>query len=234
MADVSRPPDSHPESRGPAAAPRHRRRRSRPEANARLTGALAAILLLLLAAEGVTVLRVGQLLTAHVVIGLILVPPVLAKIGSTSWRFVRYYGGDPEYRKKGPPKPILRVLGPLVVVLTAVLFASGIALLLAPSSWRGTLLFVHRASFFLWLAVMAVHVLGHLVETGRLAPQDWMRRTSRRVGGAGARRLLIVATIVVGVVLAMSLVGNVQSYRQHDGRFFKGPGGPPPRAAGRP
>jgi hypothetical protein len=198
-----------------------------------LTGGLAAVLLVLLAAEGVTVLRVGQLLTAHVVIGLILVPPVLAKIGSTTWRFVRYYLGDPEYRKKGPPKPILRALGPLVVVLTVALFASGIALLLAPSSWHGTLLFLHRASFFLWLAVMTVHVLGHLVETGRLAPQDWVRRTRRRVSGGGARLLLIAATLVVGALLAMSLVGNVHSYRQHGGPFYKGPGSPPPRAGGR-
>jgi hypothetical protein len=232
MADASIPPNSHTDTPRLAPTPQHHRRRSRPEANARLTGGLAAILLILLAAEGVTVLRVGQLLTAHVVIGLILVPLVLAKIGSTSWRFARYYMGDPEYRKKGPPKPILRALGPLVTVLTVVLFASGIVLLLGPSSWHGTLLFVHRASFFLWLAVMVVHVLGHLVETGRLAPQDWLRRTRRRVAGAGARRLLILATLVVGVVLALSLVGNVHSYHQH-GRFFHGKGGPPPGAAAR-
>jgi hypothetical protein len=217
------------------AGPSHsgRRSRSRPEANARLTGGLAAVLLVLLVAEGVTVLRVGSLLTAHVVIGLILVPLVLVKIASTTWRFVRYYSGDPDYRRKGPPKPILRVLGPLVVVLTVVLFGSGIALLLGPSSLHGTLLFVHRASFFLWLAVMAVHVLGHLVETGRLAPQDWMRRTSARVRGAGVRRLLIVATIVAGVVLAASLAGNVSTFRQHGGSFHHGSGGPPPQAASR-
>ena len=59
----------------------------RVEANARLTGMTALVLLLLLAVEGYTILRVGADLTLHVVIGMILVPPVLLKIGSTSWRF---------------------------------------------------------------------------------------------------------------------------------------------------
>ncbi len=59
------------------------------ESNARLTGSAAAVLLLLLAIEGVTVLRVRALLTLHVFIGMLLVPPVLLKVGSTTWRFVR-------------------------------------------------------------------------------------------------------------------------------------------------
>src|SRR6516164_3578640 len=70
--------------------------------NARLTGATAAVLLVLLAAEGATVLSVRSLLTLHVFIGMLLVPPVLVKIGSTGWRFVRYYRGSPAYRRKGP------------------------------------------------------------------------------------------------------------------------------------
>src|SRR5579863_2660040 len=63
------------------------------ESNARLTAATAAVLLVLLAAEGVTILRIHALLTPHVVIGMLLVPPILLKIGSTGWRFVRYYRG---------------------------------------------------------------------------------------------------------------------------------------------
>ena len=47
-------------------------------ANARLTASNAAILLVLLAAEGVTILRVRELLTPHVFIGMVLVPPVLS------------------------------------------------------------------------------------------------------------------------------------------------------------
>jgi hypothetical protein len=72
------------------------------EANARLTGTVAALLLVLLAAEGVTVLRVRALLTAHVFIGMLLVPPVLLRMGSTGYRFVRYYAGSPPTGGKGP------------------------------------------------------------------------------------------------------------------------------------
>lgn len=198
-----------------APTPAHTRRPSpaRPEGNARLTGGLAAVLLVLLAAEGVTVLRVGQLLTWHVVIGLVLVPPIAAKIGSTLWRFARYYLGDADYRLKGPPALLLRLLGPLMITLTVVLFGSGIALLLAPVGWTGRLLEIHKVSFVLWFAVTAVHVLGHLVETGRLAPQDWLPAGRRRIRGAGARRAVLVGSVALGAVLAVALAGHVGTYR---------------------
>ena len=60
------------------------------EANARLTASTSAVLFLLLAAEGVTLLRIHGLLSAHVFVGMLLIPPVLVKVGSTSYRFVRY------------------------------------------------------------------------------------------------------------------------------------------------
>jgi hypothetical protein len=87
-------------------------------ANARLTATNAAVLLVLLAAEGVTILRVRELLTPHVFIGMVLIPPVLLKVASTGWRFARYYRGVPAYRRKGPPPLLLRLLGPAVVILT--------------------------------------------------------------------------------------------------------------------
>ena len=90
------------------------------------------MLFVLLAAEGVTILQVGRLITPHVFIGMLLVPPVLLKMGSTPWKFARYYLGTPAYRQKGPPLLALRLLGPFVVVLTLAVFASGIALLLGP------------------------------------------------------------------------------------------------------
>ena len=49
-------------------------------ANARLTASSAVVLL---AAEGVMILRVRELLTPHVFIGMVLIPPVLLKVAST-------------------------------------------------------------------------------------------------------------------------------------------------------
>ncbi len=191
------------------------------EANARLTGSTAAVLLVLLAAEGVTVLRVHSLLTPHVFIGMLLVPPVVLKIGSTGWRFVRYYRGSAAYRRKGPPPLLLRLLGPAVLLLTVILFASGIALLVGPRSSRQTLLFLHKASFILWFGAMTIHVLGHIVETARLAPRDWVRRTRHDVDHAGVRRWALAASLVVGLFLGALMLQYVSGYQSHYGRDFE-------------
>jgi hypothetical protein len=186
-----------------------RRAQSGVEANARLTGSLAVVLLVLLAAEGVTILRVRELLTPHVFIGMLLVPPVLFKMASTGWRFVKYYLGSPAYRRKGPPPPLLRLLGPVVVVLTLAVFATGIALLLGPEGWRSILLLLHKASFILWLVAMAVHVLGHVVDTARLAPRDWLRRSRDQVNGAGVRQWAIASSLAIGVLLGVVVAPRV-------------------------
>lgn len=186
-----------------------RRAESGVAGNARLTAANAAVLLVLLAVEGVTVLQVRQLLTPHVFIGMVLIPPVLVKVASTTWRFGRFYRGAPAYQRKGPPPVVLRLLGPVVVVLTVVLLASGVGLMLVSQSWLPLLLKVHKASFVLWFGVMTIHVLGHLGEVFRLAPRDWLRRTRREVTGAGLRQWLIAGSLVVGVLLGFLLVSRV-------------------------
>jgi len=204
-SERSKPPAS-------TAAPFDGRPKGGVEANARLTATAAVVLLVLLAAEGVTVLRIRALLTPHVFIGMLLVPPVLLKMGSTGYRFVRYYAGSPDYRRKGPPPALLRLLGPVVVLLTLTLFASGIALLFAPHGLRRELLFVHKASFVLWFVAMAVHVLGHLLDTARLAPLDFYWRTRQQVAGAGLRQWALAASIALGALLAVLFVGRVGHY----------------------
>ena len=184
------------------------------ESNSRLTGSTAALLFVLLAVEGVTILRIHVLLTPHVFVGMLLVPPVLVKLGSTGWRFARYYLGDPAYRRKGPPPAVLRLLGPVAVVLTVTVLASGVALVLGPNGWRDRLVFVHKASFILWLAVMTIHVLGHALETARLAPLDWMRRSRRQVAGAGARQWVLAASVVVGALLGALVIGHIKTSQQ--------------------
>jgi hypothetical protein len=77
------------------------------------------------------------------------------------------------------------------------------------NSARATLLFVHRASFVLWFGAMVIHVLGHVFETARLAPRDYYWRTRRQVTGAGLRQWSIAASLAVGVLLGVLLVGRV-------------------------
>jgi hypothetical protein len=193
--------DSHAATLGGA---RHRvsTRTGGVSGNARLTGAVAAALLVLLAAEGVTIPFIGQLLGPHIFIGLLLIPPVALKLASTGYRFARYYGHDEPYVRKGPPPTFLRFLAPGVVLTTIALFGTGVALLFAgpPSN---TLIFAHKLSFFAWVAVMALHVLGHVVDLPRLASADWRRHGPReaRLAGAGLRAGVLAGAIVLGVGL---------------------------------
>ena len=173
----------------------------------------AALLLALLAAEGLTILRIHSLLTPHVVIGMVLVPVVILKIGSTTWRFARYYLGDPEYRLKGAPPLLLRLLGPFVVVLTAAVLGTGIALLFFPTAGRSQWLFLHKATFVLWFGAMTLHVLGHLVETARLAPKDFYRRTRGQVYGASVRQWLLVSAVAVGLIMAFAVTPKIGPWR---------------------
>ena len=50
------------------------------EANGRLTTMTGVALFVLLAAEGITILRIHRLLPAHFFIGLLLIPPVALKM----------------------------------------------------------------------------------------------------------------------------------------------------------
>ena len=175
--------------------------------NARLTGAVAAALLVLLAAEGLTIPFIGQLLGPHLLIGMLLIPPVLLKMGSTGYRFARYYTGNPTYVSKGPPAVGLRLLAPGVVLTTVALFGTGVALLLAgpPSQ---TLIFAHKASFIAWFALMTVHVLGHLLEVPRLAMPDWRSSggEAARLAGARTRNATLLASLGAGLALAVLTV----------------------------
>ncbi len=194
--------DSHA---GTLSGPRHRvaARTGGVAGNARLTGAVAVALLILLAAEGVTIPFIGKWLGPHIFIGLMLIPPVALKLGSTGYRFARYYTHDEPYVRKGPPPTALRVLAPGVVLTTLALFGTGVALLLAgpPSN---TLIFAHKLSFIAWVALMSIHVLSHLIELPRLASADWRRQSARgrrRLAGAGVRAALLAGAITLGAAL---------------------------------
>lgn len=168
------------------------------EGNARLTAAIAAVLIVLLAAEGATIPMIGRWLTPHVFIGLLLVPPVLLKLASTTWRFVRYYRNVDDYVHRGPPHPVLRFLvAPLVTVTTIALFGTGIALVFMHPQ-GGIVVGLHKASFVIWFFAMSVHVLAHLRTVGRYLRAGF----ARALPGRPLRQGLVMAALVAGVVAA--------------------------------
>ena len=94
-------------------AGRHESDRAQPDprGNQRLTAMTGAILLVLFIAECLTLLSLGNLLTLHVFLGMLLIGPVSLKIASTLWRFTRYYTGSAPYVRRGPPELLQRVTG---------------------------------------------------------------------------------------------------------------------------
>lgn len=173
--------------------------------NERLTAATGIVLLALLAPLGITIIRIRPLLSEHMFIGILLIPPVALKMASTGYRFVRYYTADPRYRRKGPPPPALRLLAPIVVISTVAVFASGVALLLLGPSSRGSLLLVHKASFIVWVAATAIHVLAHLTDLPRALKSS--RELEPALNGSGVgrsgRALSLTGALVAGAILAI-------------------------------
>jgi hypothetical protein len=195
--------------------PRTRRRKSLArsdrfggvEGNEILTSATAVLLIGLLAAEGYTIVDMHGLVTAHMFIGLVLIPPVMVKLGSTGYRFARYYTGSRPYRAKGPPMLLLRVLAPVLVAATVVVFVTGV-LLLAAGRKSGSVLQLHQLSFIVWGVVFAVHLLAYLPRMVRSL------RAARReaVPGAGRREMLVAAAVGGGAALALALLPTIDAW----------------------
>ena len=129
-----------------------------------------AVLLILLAVECYTILRIGRLLTLHVFLGMLLLGPVTLKAGSVLYRFARYYTGSEPYRRKGPPALLLRVLGPVIMLLTACVFGSGIMLAVTGPA-RAAQRVARRCTGFRsspGLFFIVIHVLAYLPRLPRL------------------------------------------------------------------
>ncbi len=193
-----------------------------PAGNERLTAWAGAVLLVLLAVEGVTVLSVRQLLVPHVVVGLLLIGPIVLKLASTGYRFTRYYTKNPEYRRAGPPQPLLRVLAPFLVIATVLLLGSGTLLVVTGPTQSGIVLGVHKASFLLWFMLTSVHVLAYVWRVPRLLSADVLRRSGSALRHGVAFRLTAVgAALALGIAIAGLLVGRAQPWvdlarLQHD------------------
>lgn len=178
------------------------------DGNAQLTAITGAILFVLTAAIGVTIVRIGQLLWLHLFLGLLLIGPVVLKLASTGYRFARYYTGDAAYRRKGPPVVFLRLIAPIIVMSTLVVFVTGVVLLFAGPADRGQLGLIHKVSFIVWLAFMGMHVLAHLPDMA--GPLRAVRPPSPELPGlqtgSAGRWIAIAGALVGGLVLAAALI----------------------------
>lgn len=194
-----------------------------PSGNAQLTAWTGLFLLALIVAELATLISVRHLVAWHIAIGAALIPPALLKTATTGWRMVRYYTGSPVYTQAGPPPLLMRLLGPLVVLSTLGVLATGtvLALLGSDSSRRPLLtvlgfsvswLTVHQGSFIVWGAVTGLHVLGRFVPALHAA-------RSPRGGhdGGGKRVAMLVGTAVAASAAAALLLSVASSWDRNDG-----------------
>jgi hypothetical protein len=195
--------------------------------NERLTGLTGAVLLVLTLVEIATVPTLRNLLTAHFFVGVLLAGPVLLKTASTGWRFLRYYTRSREYRRKGPPRPLMRVLGPLLIVSTLLLIGSGVALAItgpAPT----ILVRLHIVSFLVWLVIIAIHVAVYVRKVPSLVADDWRRSQTpphvARVPGRGWRLGVNIAALIAGAIGAILLLPTANAWTGWLGQSVTGPG----------
>jgi hypothetical protein len=205
-----------------------------PAGNARLTAWTGLLLLVLFVAESFTLIDVRQLISWHVVVGTLLVPPALLKTGTTGWRIVRYYTGRRPYRDAGPPPMLLRILGPLVVLGTLAVLGTGLLLIVfGPDTSRHTLVdlvgqridavTIHQATFVVWAVVTGLHTLARLVPAVRLTVAP--AKAGEPVPGGGRRIAVLTATVTVAALSAALVLSASGAWRTQPEQRHRPPPG---------
>lgn len=180
-----------------------------------MTVLVGLLLLPLLGVETVTVLSVRRFLPIHIVVGLWLLPLVVVKMASTGYRMVMYYARDRQYLSAGPPAWLPRLLAPVVVVSTVVLFGSGVVLWAAGPAAADPWLAIHKVGFIFWGGSTGIHFLVHV---GRTVPDGFAELAARRPGvpGRGLRRGLVAGALVLGLVAGAVGVGRGPAWPADD------------------
>lgn len=179
--------------------------------NERLTALAGAVLLVLIAVELITTASLRTLVSVHVFVGVLLAGPLVVKLSSTGYRFVRYYTRAPAYVRRGPPRLTLRMLAPVLVVLTIVLIGSGIGLMVVGPGQESLMRRLHAFSALFWIPLLAIHAVAYFPRVPRLVADDWSMPRSPAVPAAGRRGRGIrlgtnLGALLGGVIAAVLLL----------------------------
>ena len=178
-----------------------------PDGNERLTAAVGVLLLVPVVVEvGTVLLGVHTFMSWHVFVGLALIPAVMLKLATTGWRFVRYYTRSRPYMAHGPPQLAMRLLAPLFVVATVVLFGSGVAMGFLHGHSLEIARRLHGPASVVWLLLLGLHVLVYLGRALRRTADDVLPAEQRPVRGKTARLYALATVVVCGLVLGGALV----------------------------
>ena len=174
--------------------------------NERLTALAGAVLLVLILVELVSSASLHEGIAIHIFVGVGLCGPLVVKVGSTFYRFLRYYTGSLAFVRRGPPRLPLRVLAPLLLVTTLVVIGSGIGLVVTGPAQAGPLLPMHNLSVLVWLPMIAIHVFAYIWRTPRLVADDWSKQSGRSLApGRGLRLGVNLGALLAGAVAAILL-----------------------------
>jgi hypothetical protein len=113
---------------------------------------------------------------------------------------------------------ILRLIGPLVVLLTVAVFATGVALLIVGPGHRDPWLLLHKVSFIAWVVFISLHILGHLPALGRalgIGRRGGEASLAGAGSGAAGRWIAIAGALVAGLVLAVLLIPDYSAWTGH-------------------
>ncbi|MEO8458131.1 MAG: molybdopterin-dependent oxidoreductase [Chloroflexota bacterium] len=147
----------------------------------------------------------------HFYVGLASIPFLLAKYGSTGFRFAGYYLRLPRFKAAGPPRLIPRIFSPLLALDFFVLYFSGLYMLFhyyytvtnVPPGFKPVQL--HLWAALIAVPLIAIHLGSHLLEaTQGLAEERRALLKTERVSPEANRRTLtrraFMSTVLAGGV----------------------------------
>ena len=151
-------------------------------------------------------LGVHTFMSWHVFVGLALIPVVVIKLATTGWRFARYYTRSRAYVEHGPPQLAMRLLAPLFVAATLVLFGSGVTMGFLHGHALQIARNLHGPASVVWLLLLGIHVLVYLGRALRRTADDVLPADRAPVRGKSARLYGLAAAVVCGLLLGGALV----------------------------
>jgi len=184
-----------------------RESRVNPGGNERLTAAVGLLVLAPVLVEVATILLgVHTFMSLHVFVGLALIPAVLLKLASTGWRFARYYTRSRAYMAQGPPQIVMRLLAPLFVTATIVLFGSGIAMGLLHGHALQLARRLHGPASVIWLLLLGLHVLVYIGRAVTSTANDALPAKRKPLRGASGRAYALATVVICGLVIGAATV----------------------------
>lgn len=155
----------------------------------------------------------------HFFVGFLLMPLIAVKLLSTGYRFGRYYTGNRAYHDAGPPRPVPRLIAPILIASSVTLFGSGVEMWSFQNQFGYAWTAIHNVSAFVFTAALITHIALHVREAHRHAAADLAGTpitvagadpdvsVHEPLGGAVTRRAVLGGGLAVGAVLGVGASG---------------------------